>query len=135
MNVLIAFAFAAAAQLSGSSSLVATDVIRAGDMVTTANVQTESGDVLPDSSPLIGREVRRTVYAGQAVTLDDTRPVRLVKRNQMVTLKFVTGGLEITTTGRAMGEAAADEPVAVVNLNARKIVNGIVQKDGWVLVQ
>lgn len=135
MSVLFALGLSLAAHLTGSSSLVATDVIRAGDPVTASNVQTDEGEAIPANSPLIGREVRRTVYAGQEVTYDDTRPIRLVRRNQTVMLKFVTGGLEITTTGRAMGEAAMDEPVAVLNLNSRKIVNGIVQKDGWVLVQ
>ena len=52
-----------------------------------------------------------------------------------MTVKFVSGALEITTTGRAMGEATEDEAVAILNLNSKKIVNGIVQKDGWVLVQ
>lgn len=135
MSVLFALGLNIAAHLAGNSSLVATDVIRAGDPVTASNVQTDEGEAIPANSPLIGREVRRTVYAGQEVTYDDTRPIRLVRRNQTVMLKFVTGGLEITTTGRAMGEAAMDEPVAVLNLNSRKIVNGIVQKDGWVLVQ
>ena len=69
------------------------------------------------------------------VSMDDTRPARLVRRNQLVTVKFVSGALEITTTGRAMGEATEDEAVAILNLNSKKIVNGIVQKDGWVLVQ
>ena len=135
MSILLAFGFSLAAHLAGAGTLVATDVIRSGDKVTASNVQTEAGESLPDTSPLIGREVRRTVYAGQAVTLEDTRPARLVKRNQTVMLKFVSGGLEITTSGRAMGEAAAEETVDVLNLNSRKIVNGIVQKDGWVLVQ
>ena len=122
-------------QMFGASSLVATEVIRSGDMVTAANISTESGDAVPGDNPLIGREVRRTVYEGQAVSLDDTRPARLVKRNQLVTVKFVSGALEITTTGRAMGEAAAEETVSILNLSSKKIVTGIVQKDGWVLVQ
>ena len=114
----IAVGLGLAAHMFGASSLVAKEVIRAGDTVT-----------------LIGREVRRTVYVGQELSMDDTRPPRLIRRNQLVTVKFVSGALEITTTGRAMGEATEDESVAILNLNSKKIVNGIVQKDGWVLVQ
>ena len=124
-----------AAQMLGGSSLVVKEVIRAGDTVTAANISTETGALVDTDNPLLGREVRRTVYVGQELSMDDTRPARLVRRNQLVTVKFVSGALEITTTGRAMGEATEDEAVAILNLNSKKIVNGIVQKDGWVLVQ
>jgi len=123
------------AHFLGTSSLVATEVIRAGDRLSPANVSTESGDVVSSDDPVIGREVRRTVYVGQEITLDDTRPARLIRRNQVVTVKFVSGTLEITTTGRAMGEATEDESISVLNLSSKKIVSGIVQEGGWVLVQ
>jgi flagellar basal body P-ring formation protein FlgA len=131
----IALGLGLAAQMLGGSSLVVKEVIRAGDTVTAANISTETGALIDTDNPLLGREVRRTVYVGQELSMDDTRPARLVRRNQLVTVKFVSGALEITTTGRAMGEATEDEAVAILNLNSKKIVNGIVQKDGWVLVQ
>jgi flagellar basal body P-ring formation protein FlgA len=131
----IALGIGLAAHMLGGSSLVVKEVIRAGDTVTAANISTETGDLVDTDNPLLGREVRRTVYVGQELSMDDTRPARLVRRNQLVTVKFVSGALEITTTGRAMGEATEDEAVAILNLNSKKIVNGIVQKDGWVLVQ
>lgn len=131
----IALGIGLAAHMLGGSSLVVKEVIRAGDTVTAANISTEAGDLVDTDNPLLGREVRRTVYVGQELSMDDTRPARLVRRNQLVTVKFVSGALEITTTGRAMGEATEDEAVAILNLNSKKIVNGIVQKDGWVLVQ
>ncbi|KCZ51045.1 hypothetical protein HY29_06745 [Hyphomonas beringensis] len=123
------------AHFIGTSSLVATEVIRAGDTLSPANVSTESGDAAASDDPVMGREVRRTVYVGQEVTLDDTRPARLIRRNQVVTVKFVSGSLEITTTGRAMGEGTQDESISVLNLSSKKIVSGIVQEGGWVLVQ
>ena len=131
----IALGLGLAAQMLGGSSLVVKEVIRAGDTVTAANISTETGALVYTDNPLLGREVRRTVYVGQELSMDDTRPARLVLLNQLVTVKFVSGALEITTTGRAMGEATEDEAVAILNLNSKKIVNGIVQKDGWVLVQ
>ena len=131
----IALGLGLAAQMLGGSSLVVKEVIRAGDTVTAANISTETGALVDTDNPLLGREVRRTVYVGQELSMDDTRPARLVRRNQLVTVKFVSGALEITTTGRARGEATEDEAVAILNLNSKKIVNGIVQKDGWVLVQ
>jgi flagella basal body P-ring formation protein FlgA len=118
-----------------ASSLVAAEVIRAGDRISPANAVTDAGTAIDQDDPLIGREVRRTIYEGQPVTADNTRPAMLVKRNQIVSIKYIKGGLEITTTGRAMGEAGLNESVSVLNQQSRQMVQGIVQPDGWVLAQ
>jgi flagella basal body P-ring formation protein FlgA len=135
MSVLTALSLGAILSLSGASSLVAADVIRAGDPVTVANAELPEGEEPSLYDLFAGREVKRTVYAGQPITLDNTRPVRLVTRNQVVTIKYISGPLEISTTGRAMGEAAVNETVSVLNLQSRQLVQGIVQADGWVLAQ
>lgn len=131
MCTLAAFAFSAVLVLTNASSLTAAEVIRAGQVVTAANTAQEG----QGEADLIGREARRTLYPGQAVTMENTRPARLVSRNQIVTLKYISGGLEISTTGRAMNEAALNEPVSVLNLQSRQLVQGIVQETGWVLAQ
>ncbi|WP_300394438.1 flagellar basal body P-ring formation chaperone FlgA [Henriciella sp.] len=135
MSTLVSLAAGLAVYLNGAASFVATDVIRAGDTVSLGNISTEEGNSAPADHPVIGREVRRTVYAGQEISMDNTQPARLVTRNQVVTIKYINGPLEITTTGRAMSEAAANEDVTVLNLQSRKMIHGIVQKDGWVLAQ
>lgn len=135
MSLLAALGLGAVIAMAESSALVATEVIRAGDPVTVANAGLQDGHGPDAYDPYIGREVRRTVYAGQPITLDNTRPQRLVTRNQIVTVKFIQGGLEISTTGRAMGEAARNETVTVLNLQSRQLVQGVVQADGWVLAK
>lgn len=133
MSMLASLGFSAFVALTGASSMVASEVIRAGDLVTPANATSEAGYAAEEG--IIGREAKRTIYAGQQVTMENTRPARLVERNQIVTVKYIQGGLEISTTGRAMGEAALNEPVTVLNLQSRQMVQGIVQESGWVLAQ
>lgn len=117
-----------------SSSLVAAEVIRSGDPVTSYNATTEEGDnAIGD--PLLGREVVRTVYAGKPITYENTRAPILVRRNQLVTVKYIKGGLEISATGRALGEAGLNESVTVLNQQSKQTVQGIVQENGWVLAQ
>ncbi|WP_300380635.1 flagellar basal body P-ring formation chaperone FlgA [Henriciella sp.] len=135
MSALLSISASVAIMLNSAASFVATDVIRSGEKVMPTNISTEAGSAAPVDHPVIGREVRRTVYAGQEVSMGNTQPARLVKRNQVVTLKYIKGGLEITTTGRAMSEAAAQQEVTVLNLDSRKMVHGVVQKEGWVLAQ
>jgi flagella basal body P-ring formation protein FlgA len=127
--------FSAFIAFTGASSVVASEVIRAGDIVTPVNASLDSGDAASMEEPIVGREAKRTIYAGQPITMDNTRPARLVARNQIVTVKYIQGGLEISTTGRAMGEASLNEPVTVLNLQSRQLVQGIVQESGWVLAQ
>jgi len=135
MIILIALGFGAIATVTDASSLVAAEVIRAGDRVSAANAVTDAGTAADAEESLLGREVRRTIYAGQSITTDNTRPPMLVKRNQIVTLKYINGALEITTTGRALGEAGLSETVSVLNPDSRQMVQGIVQEGGWVLAQ
>lgn len=135
MVSLIALGIGTLAVFADASSLVAAEVIRAGDGVTVANAELQDGDGPEVYDLFAGREVRRTVYAGQTITLDNTQPARLVTRNEVVTIKFIRGPLEISTSGRAMGDAALNETVSVLNLQSRQMVQGVVQADGWVLAQ
>jgi len=135
MISLIAFGFGLMAAVTDTSSLVAAEVIRAGDRVSAANAVPDAESTSDANDPLLGREVRRTIYVGQTITADNTRPPMLVKRNQIVTIKYVSGPLEITTIGRAMGEAGANEAVTVLNQDSRQLVQGIVQEEGWVLAR
>ena len=135
MITLVALGLGVIAAVTDASSLVAAEVIRAGDRISAANAVTDSGTAADADESLLGREVRRTIYAGQSITTDNTRPPMLVKRNQIVTLKYISGALEITTTGRALGEAGLSESVSVLNPDSRQLVQGIVQEGGWVLAQ
>jgi len=135
MIALVALGLGAVAVLADASSLVAAEVIPAGDGVTVANAELRDGDSPEVYDLYAGREVRRTVYAGQPITFENTRSARLVTRNQVVMIKFISGPLEISTSGRAMGDAALNETVSVLNLQSRQMVQGVVKADGWVLVQ
>jgi flagellar basal body P-ring formation protein FlgA len=135
MIALVALGLGAVAVLADASSLVAAEVIPAGNGVTVANAELRDGDSPELYDLYVGREVRRTVYAGQPITFENTRSARLVTRNQVVTIKFISGPLEISTSGRAMGDAALNETVSVLNLQSRQLVQGVVKADGWVLVQ
>jgi flagella basal body P-ring formation protein FlgA len=120
--------------LSVDASLTANEVLRAGSVITQENAS-PADDVWQDQhAELLGREVSRTIYAGQPIAAKDTRAPRLVKRNQLVTLKYMKGPLEITLTGRALGEAGLNERVPVLNLESRQTVEGIVQAGGWIWV-
>jgi flagella basal body P-ring formation protein FlgA len=134
MSILSTLAAGLLLTIASSGNIVAEDVIRSGEVITPGMLVTEDGAPVFDS-PLIGREVRRTVYGGREVTMDNTQTPRLVTRNQVVTVKFIQGGLEISTTARAMEEGGVNDTVSLMNVNSRKLVTGTVQAGGWVLAQ
>lgn len=115
-------------------ALTANDILRPGEVITQAN-SSPPDDVWQDEhASLLGREVKRVVYAGQPIKAQDTRAARVIKRNQLVTMKYMRGPLEITLTGRALGAAAVNESVSVLNLESRQTVEGTVQAGGWIWV-
>ena len=121
--------------LSTPVSLTANDVMRSGEIITQYNTSPPDDVWQQEHAEFLGREVKRTVYAGQPIREQDTRAPRLVKRNQLVTLKYMKGPLEISLMGRALGEAAEDESVSVLNLESRQVVEGTVQAGGWIWVK
>ena len=135
MSAILAIGYSALVVLSGGSSLVATEVIKAGSILSEANTESEEGVLSEEDRALLGREVRRTVYKGRNIDPANTRAPRLVARNQTVTVKYRINGLEITLNGRAMADGGAGETVSVMNLQSRKLISGQIMPDGWVSVK
>jgi len=82
----------------------------------------------------IGQEARTTLYAGRPIPLASLGPTALVERNQLVTLVFNQGGLNIRADGRALGRGAEGDEVRIMNLGSRSTVFGTVAGPGLVVV-
>lgn len=107
--------------------VVTTRPIRARSVIGPDDVALAKGrstGALATVDEAIGMEARVWLQTGQAITPDDLAPAALVERNQLVTMRFRSGRLEITVEGRALDRAAAGEPVRVMNLGSRTTVTG-----------
>jgi flagella basal body P-ring formation protein FlgA len=118
-----------------SAELVASQLVRAGDILTEQNIELSEGHDASAKQAILGMAAKRTIYPGQAIKLTNVEPASIVKRNQIVTIKYRFNGLEITTSARAMSDASASANVNVLNIQSKQIVSGVVQNEGWVLVQ
>lgn len=105
--------------LSAGSLVSPTDFLSAGDEVTA----------------LVGKETRRFLPAGAAVSPADLRARLLVRRNKPVRMAFVKGPLIITAEGRALADGALGETVRVMNLTSKAAVDGVVVNEGMVEVR
>ena len=62
------------------------------------------------------------------------RPQPLVKRGEPVLIAVRSGGLTITSQGRALGSAAAGQPVRVVSADTHRTLDAIVDGPGSVRI-
>jgi len=135
MALLIAVGIASPAV---PQALEATRTLRAGQVIGPADVTPGTRAALPGlvthPDEAIGMEARVTLYPGRPIPLASLSTPALVERNQLVTLIFSSGGLDIRAEGRALGRGAVDEPVRVMNLASRSTVTGRVSGPATVRV-
>lgn len=120
-----------------AESLVATRTIRARTLVAPEDLTLVSADLpgaLSDADQAVGLEARVAIYAGKPVRPGDLGPPALVERNQLVTLIYLSGGLAISTAGRALARGSEGDEVRVMNLGSRNTVRGRIGPDGAVYV-
>ena len=122
LSMLLAAPVAAQTELLATRTLRATQVIGPDDLAP-GREPARTGFV-SDPAEAVGMEARVTLYAGRPIPLASLPPAALVERNQLVTLIFRQGGLEIRVEGRALGRAGPDETIRVLNLASRTAVTG-----------
>jgi flagella basal body P-ring formation protein FlgA len=120
-----------------AESVVATRTIRAKSLIAAEDLTLVSAELpgaMSDPAQAIGLEARVSIYAGKPVRLGDLSPPTLVERNQPVKLVYLSGGLAISTEGRALARGSVGDEVRVMNLGSRNTVTGRVGPDGTVYV-
>ncbi len=105
-----------------ADSVVATGNIRAGTILSAADVATDSAAVAGAAQNLdevIGLEARRNLYAGRPVFPSHLGPPTLVKRNNRVVMLYQGPGLALRAQGRALDAGGVGEMIRVMNLKSR----------------
>lgn len=102
-------------------ALRARSIIGPGDV---AMVARDAPGALDDTADAVGLEASVWLQAGAPLMPEHVVPAAIVERNQIVTLIFRSGMLEITTDGRALERAAPGDRVRTMNLESKTIVTG-----------
>ncbi len=98
-------------------------------------ISRETGANFSDLEDIIGQEAKRNLAEGALVRRSDLRAPELVSRGALVTLVSGGSGLKVSMQGKAMGSGAAGDRILVTNLSSGKKVEGVVARDGSVLMQ
>lgn len=119
--------------IAAAESVIALRRIPAQAVVSVDDLNTVDAEIdgaISDASLVIGQEARVTIYAGRPIRIGDFGPPALVDRNQIVSLIYVGGGLQIMAEGRALGRGGTGDTVRAMNLSSRSTVSGIVTETG-----
>ncbi len=113
---------------------VAKNDMKSGQIITREdirmdNVVQESGrrQIDPvDIEDLIGKEVKRSIRAGQNITLKDVQKQVMVEKGKMITLSFTKGGIMLSAKGKALENGGLGDTVRVMNTKSKSVVQGTV---------
>jgi flagella basal body P-ring formation protein FlgA len=122
---------AAAESLVALRPIPAQTVLSETDFTTVAAV---IPGAIRQGAEAVGQQARRAIAPGSPILARDLGPPVLVGRNARVMMRYLRGGLEIATEGRALDKGALGQVIRVMSLGSKAVVSGRVLGDGTVAV-
>jgi flagella basal body P-ring formation protein FlgA len=83
---------------------------------------------------LVGKQLVRQSHVGIMLKPSDVAEPTVVTRNSLVIVQLNAGAMTLTVKGQALGNAAAGDPVDVLNTVTKKVLHGIARADGTVAI-
>ncbi len=104
-----------------------------GDVIGQADVEMRDFPITRTRTDTI-TEIAQLIGKSPAIAISPSRPVRqheiispaVIKKNAVVSIRYTSPGMLITTTGQAMEEGAKGDAISVRNTVSRKIVRAVV---------
>ena len=91
-------------------------------------------DAPRDPDAVIGMAVRRPMREGTAVSMHDVAAPQVIKKDDMISVVFSAGGIALTLQAKAMENAAAGQPLSVINLVSKKVLQAVATGPGQAVV-
>jgi len=121
-----------AATVTANVTLQRGVVIQAEDLTIKTSANENRDEIL---GAYLGKQLKRTVYAGFKLNPAFVGNPILVKRNSRVNMIYRFGHLEINAWGRALDEGGAGDVIRIMNLESRKRIQGIILPSGIIEVR
>jgi flagella basal body P-ring formation protein FlgA len=110
--------------LAYSRNLEAGEIIQADDLTWAKAIQSTAG-APRDADQLIGKAARRPLREGAAASTRDVIGATVIKKDDMVSVSFIEGGVTLTMQGKATTAAALGDPVGIINTATKKTIQAI----------
>lgn len=103
------------------------NIIRAHDLDSVA-VRSEfiQHDMILSQDELVGMTPRRLILAGNPIKEMEVQEPQIVKRGELVTMVFKSGGLSLTAQGKALENGARGDMIRVVNASSSRTLEAVV---------
>ena len=119
--------------LAYARNLNAGEIVQASDLVW-SDEAVAPGDAVTDAEAVVGMSARRPLRMGAGAAVHDLGAPRVIKRDDPVQVAFEEDGVTLVLTGKALGEAAVGEAVAVLNPVSKKPVDAVASGPGRAVV-
>lgn len=91
--------------------------------------------VIKDEKDLIGKTLRRhNVKEGEVLGAHDVINPVVMKRGDLITMRVETPTVVISTRGKVQGNASVGQSVQVMNLDSKRLVEGVVRDAQTVII-
>ncbi len=84
---------------------------------------------------VIGKIAKRTVFAGDILTMDQLTQPKAVRRGEQIIILANNHGMNIRMSGSAMTDGSRGQRISVRNNSSRRIVEGVVIAPGIVQIR
>lgn len=112
------------------------DVIGSGDIeVREQRITRDLVGYLSDAQDIVGKEARKNLVVGSKLRKSDLISPQIIDRGQTVALVAQSAGLVVNMQGKALSNGAAGDRLMVKNLSSGRRIEGLVQRNGTVLIQ
>lgn len=112
--------------LTYARSLAAGDIVQPADVVwSTVQAHQAPAGGPQDADQVIGLSAKRALRAGAVVASRDLASPQVIARNDMVEVAYISGGVELTVTGKATRDASAGEAVPVLNTQSGRTIDAV----------
>src|SRR3569623_233380 len=115
--------------LTYARSLAAGEMVQPSDLVWAKAAAAPNG-APSDAAAVIGQVAKRPLREGAAVLARDVGAAQVIKKGDVVTVTYESGGISLALQGLAMGTAGVGDPLAVQNTVSKKVVQSVVTGPG-----
>lgn len=112
------------------------DVIGSGDIeLRQQRITRDLVGYLTKAQDIVGKEARKNLSVGSKLRTSDLISPQIIDRGQTVALIAQSAGLVVNMQGKALSNGAAGDRLLVKNLSSGRRIEGLVQRNGTVLIQ
>jgi flagella basal body P-ring formation protein FlgA len=109
------------------------EVLKESDLAMVRRPKTD-GAAITDISAVVGLAARHPLRPDQPLRMADLMKPEIVARNDTVTMVYQAPGLVLTLRGQAQDAGALGDTIGVLNIDSKRIVQGVISAPGRVTV-